>query len=137
MIHWLFNGLGIRIVRRRLIWLQSVKLCTQRCQPGSQARTEEAIISDLDEPFGQHMLQETADEFFGRYDADLGFPGFGGSVAKGHVRIRHLDDAIVADGDAENVGSQILQCRNAISNHHAMHHPGLSLDLCGDIIVAG
>ena len=56
------------------------------------------------------MLQETADEFFSGHGTGLGFASLGGPVAKDQMRVGHLDDTLVAYGDAEDVRSQILQC---------------------------
>ena len=54
-------GLAVSSVDIRLLANQ---LRSYLGQPGSQARTEKAIIAHLDESFRQHMLEKAADEFF-------------------------------------------------------------------------
>jgi hypothetical protein len=39
------------------------------------SRAEQAVVADLDEPFGKHVLEETADELRSRYSGALDLVG--------------------------------------------------------------
>jgi hypothetical protein len=60
---------------------------------------------------GQHMLQEAVDELFHGEGAQFELTCVSGIVAKGHRRNRfrlvlQLDQAAVADGNAEDIGAR-------------------------------
>ena len=50
------------------------------------------------------MLQETMDELMSSQGATLLRTGLGVAIAKGHTIMFQLEQAIVAEGNAENVG---------------------------------
>jgi hypothetical protein len=56
------------------------------------------------------MLQKSADEFPGSLRAILGFAGSSGLATQGHLAIRQLHNAVVADDYSEEVRSQLLKC---------------------------
>jgi len=75
-------------------------------------RAKEAIITHLDKALGQDMLKKAVNESPGGQRAELGLAGVG-VVAEGDLVILDLvvlntDDAAIAEGDAKDVGSEIL-----------------------------
>lgn len=80
---------------------------------------EETEITHLDETPGQDVLEEAVDEPFGRESAERGLAGIGRTVAKGNVIVFEFYQAAVADGDPEDVGSQVLQCGASIADRFA------------------
>jgi hypothetical protein len=84
---------------------------------------EEAVISNLDETFGQYMLQETADELLGGEGANPGLTCAGLRVAKGDLPMGQLEDTLVADSHSEDVRCQILQGSQAIADRLTVNDP--------------
>ena len=74
------------------------------------------------------------DELFSREGAELDLAGIGRSVAKGDLVVFELDQAAVADGDAEDVGSQVLEGSTSIADRFAMDDPILLPDGGWDIV---
>ena len=102
-----------------------------RGEVGAQGRevltvgwTEEAIVTHLDQAFGQDVLQKTLGELGGGQRAELGLTGVG-FVAEGDLVVLDLDDAAVAEGDAKDVGSKILEGRATVANRLAVNDPVL------------
>jgi hypothetical protein len=93
---------------------------------------EEAIIPDLDKAPGQDVLQETTDEFLGSDAAVPGFSGVRVFVAKDHTIISHIQDAVVADGHAKDIGGQILQSSYSAADGLTVNHPIFGPRLGGD-----
>ena len=87
-------------------------------------RAEEAIVAHLDKALGQDVLKETMDEFLGGQRAEPGLTRVG-CVAEGDLVILHVHDAAIAEGDAKDVGREILEGDAAIADGLAMHHPVL------------
>ena len=67
-----------------------------------------SVISDFNQPFWQHMLQEPVDKFKNR-QCD-GFPLVGRAVfePEGDVVIFQLFNAVVGDSDSVDIGGQVL-----------------------------
>ena len=84
--------------------------------------TEEAIVTYLDETFGQDMLQEAVDEFLGGQRAEFGLARVG-LVTECDLVVLDLDDATVAEGDTKNVGGKILEGDAAIADGLAVNDP--------------
>ena len=80
------------------------------------------------------MLQETADEFFSGQRAEPGLAGFGVLIAKGHLAIFQFQDAVVADGNPENVSGEVLHGGSSISDQLTVHNPVLLPDGFGNVI---
>lgn len=74
----------------------------------SAVGTEEAVISDFDETLGQHVLEESSDEFFCRKSHRFPLSAAAGSEAEGHLSIFELFDAVVGDGDSPDVRGQVF-----------------------------
>ena len=75
------------------------------------------------------MLQETVNERFDRECAQLELTSVRRPIAKGHLVIFEFDQAVVADGNAENIGGQIFQSRATIANWFTVNDPILLPDL--------
>ena len=78
------------------------------CQASPSCGREEAIVADLHKAFGQDMLQETMDEVLRTQGTTFFCTGFGVTIAKRDSVTFQLEEAVVAQGDAENVRCQIL-----------------------------
>src|SRR4030042_2792338 len=97
-------------------------------EPLPLARTEEAIVADLDPPLGQNVLQEAPDELLGRQRAQPGFSAVAILVAERDLIMDDSLNALVAEGDTKHVARQILQRRQTVPHRLAMHNPSLSPD---------
>ena len=66
---------------------------------------EEAVIPDLDQAFGGHVLhaERATDELLGGDSAMPVFPGIGVFVSKGDLIIGQFQDAVVADGHPQDM----------------------------------
>ena len=74
------------------------------------AGCQETVVAHFDKASGQHMLQKAMDEGLGREGAGTLLFGLTVLIAEGDLVILHLEDTLVAQGDAEDVGRQILEC---------------------------
>jgi hypothetical protein len=80
------------------------------------------------------MLEEAMDELFGGEGAELELSSIGRAVAKGDLVVFELDQAAVADGNPEDVRSQVLEGSASIANRFAVDDPLLLPDGGGDIV---
>jgi len=101
-------------------------------QERALGRAEETEIADLDETLGQDVLEEAVDELFSREGAERDLAGSGRAVAKGDLVVFELDQAAVADGDTEDVGSQVLEGSVAVADRFAVDDPILLPDIGWD-----
>jgi hypothetical protein len=108
------RGVGIRFEQQ-----------SQAGQEQALRGTEEAEITHLDEASGQNVLEEAVNELIGREGAELVLAGSGRAVAKGDLVVFELDQTVVADGDPEDVRSEILEGSPAIADWFAVDHPVL------------
>ena len=96
---------------------------------GSQALVvgvgEEAEVAYLHEAFGEDVLEETVDELIGGEGAKFEQAGVGRVIAEGDLVVLELDEAAVGEGDAEDIGGQVLEGRASIANRLAVHDPVL------------
>jgi hypothetical protein len=95
---------------------------------------EEAEIADLDESPGQDVLEEAVDELFGGEGAIRVLASNGGAVAKGDLVVFEFYQAAVADGDPEDVGSQVLEGSAAVADRFTVDNPILLPDGGRDIV---
>ena len=65
------------------------------CQASPPCGSEETIVTDLHETFGQDMLQKTVQELFCRQGTTFFCTGVGGAVAKRDAIIFQLEDPVV------------------------------------------
>ena len=91
----------------------------------------------MTKPFGQHMLQEAVNERFGRECTQFGLPRVRGPVAKSNLVVLQLDQAAVADGNAEDIRRQVFQSRATIAHRFAMNDPILLPDPGGNLSEEG
>ena len=73
------------------------------------------------------MLEEAADEFLSSEGTGDKLASFGGVIAERHLVVFQFEDALVADGNPENVGGQVLQGAQAIAHRLASLSPAPSL----------
>lgn len=110
-----------------MVWQREATVRFEKQSEGSQEQAlggaEEAEIADLDEAPGQDVLEEAVDEVIGGEGAEGDLSGSGRAVAKGDLVVFELDQAAVADGDPEDVGSQVLESSAAIADGFAVDHP--------------
>lgn len=81
----------------------TAELLAQSSQLLAAARGQEAIVAHFNKPLRQHVLQEAADKLLGREGAGLELAGVGRPVAERHLSIGQFQNAVVADGYAEDV----------------------------------
>ena len=112
----------------------------QKQSEGSQEQAlggaEEAEIADLDETPGQDVLEEAVDELIGGEGTEFDLAGSGRAVFEGDPVVFKFDQAAVADGDPEDVESQVFEGRAAIADRFAMDdpilHPNAGRDIVGE-----
>ncbi len=80
------------------------------------------------------MLQETMDEGLSRQGTEAGLLAGGMAIREGHLTVDKLVDALIADGDSEDVGRQVLEGCHAIAHGLAMNDPILGPDFPGDLV---
>ncbi len=93
---------------------------------------KESIVAHLDKALGQDVLKETVDEFLGGQRAELGLARVG-FVAERDLVVFDLDDATIAEGNAKDVGREILEGSAAVADRLAMHDPILLPYGSGDV----
>ena len=120
------------------VWQRGVGISFQKQSEGSQKQTlggaKETEIAYLHKAPGQDVLEEAVDELFGRECAELELSSIGRAVAKGDLVVFEFYQAAVADGDTEDVGSQVLEGSPSITNRFAVDDPLLLPDGGGDIV---
>lgn len=91
--------------------------------------SEQAIVTDFDETFGQDVLKEAADKLFGRYGRESGLIGGRILVGESDLAIFEGEDAAIADGDAKDVRSEVFEGGLAGANGLRVNDPGFAPDL--------
>ena len=128
-------GLDLCLVR---LWLgfgrggELAKVLAHGCKASPACGCEEAIVTDLHEVFGQDMLQETMDEVLRTQGTTFFCTGFGVTIAKRNSVTFQLEEAVVAQGDPENVRGQILQRIQARAHAFTVDDPILLPNLRGN-----
>lgn len=86
------------------------------------------------------MLEKAVQETFDRECAKFEMAGIRSAVLEGDLRSFHAaamlnrNQASVADGDAVNIGSQILEGGLPVAHRFAMHNPIFAPDLGRDLV---
>jgi hypothetical protein len=106
----------------------------QGSQEQALGRAEETEIAHLDEAPGQDVLEEAMDELFCGEGAEGELSGVGGAVAKGDLVVFEFYQAAIADGDSEDIGSQVLEGSAAVADRFAVDNPILLPDIGGDAV---
>ena len=102
---------------------------------GTLGGGEETIVANFHKTVRQDVMEEALDEIFRREGATLELTVIGRVVGEGDTGRCHVtgvnaaDQTTVAEGDPENVGSQILECRLSIPHRFAVYHPFFSPNL--------
>jgi hypothetical protein len=110
---------------------------SQGSQEQALGGAKETEIAHLHKAPGQNVLEEAVDELFGGESAELELAGSGRAVAKGNLVVFEFDQTAVADGDPEDVRSEILEGRASIADRFAVDDPfllpGGSRDIVGEV----
>jgi len=80
------------------------------------------------------VLEEAADESFGREGGDPKGIGFGVAVSECDLTVLEDEDVLVADGDAEDIGGEVFEGGLAASDGDNVYHPALAPDLPLDLM---
>jgi hypothetical protein len=99
---------------------------------GALSGSQEAEVANLHKTVRQDVLEDALDEFFSGEAATLELSIIGRAVREGDLGgsyvtcVNTTDQATVAEGNTENVGSQILESGLSIAHRLAVHHPFFS-----------
>jgi len=85
--------------------------------------TEQTIVAHFDEALGQHVLEEAADEGGGGQGASSKLLGRRFLVLKSDLTVGELEEALVAEGDAEDVRGEVLESGGAGAHCLAVNQP--------------
>ena len=77
-------------------------------QPLAIDRGKQAEVANLDEAIRKDVLQETADELLGRESATLALFSFRFLVSESDMATLQTEQAAIAEGDTEDIRSQIF-----------------------------
>ena len=105
------------------------ELFLQSPEFGALGGGEETIVANLHKTVRQDVIEEALDEIFHREGATLELTVIGRAVREGDLGggdgtgVNAADQTTVAEGNPENVGSQILERCLSIANRLAVHHP--------------
>lgn len=97
-------------------------------EPPAIGRREQSVIPDFDKTIGQDVLEKTADELLGRDGREPDLIGRRLLVGESDQAIVEFDDPPVADGDAKDVGCEILEGGLAGADSLAVDDPILAPD---------
>jgi hypothetical protein len=73
----------------------------------SVRRAPEAVVSDLVEAFGEHMLKEATDELVGGEGHEVPLGCGGVLIAEGDLAVIGGNESAVADGDTMDIAPQV------------------------------
>src|SRR5262245_28409504 len=91
--------------------------------------SEQAVVSDFDEAFGQDVLKETADKLLGGDGRESGLISGRILVGKSDLAVLEGEDAAIADGHAKDVGSEVFEGGLAGAYGLRVNDPSLAPDL--------
>src|SRR6266403_758214 len=84
---------------------------------------EQTVVADFDEAWGEDVLQEAADELDGGDGAVLKLVSGGLFVRESDSALFQFTQAVVTEGDAKDVRSQILKSQGATAHRLRVEHP--------------
>src|SRR6266404_3994826 len=90
--------------------------------------TEQAEVAHFDEARREHVLEEATDELCGGHGGVHKLVSGRFFVGESEVAVLQLAEAVVTDGDAEDVRGEILESLSAGANGFGVDHPGLAPD---------
>src|SRR5262245_17332009 len=91
--------------------------------------SEQAVVTDLDEAFGQDVLKEGADNLLGGNGRESGPISGRILVGKSHLAILEGEDPAIADGDAKDVRSEVFEGGGACAYRLRVNDPIFAPDL--------
>ena len=91
--------------------------------------SEQAVVTDFDEAFGQDVLKEAADKFLGGNGRESGLISGRILVGKSDLAILEGEDAAIADGDAKDVRSEVFEGGGACAYRLRVNDPIFAPDL--------
>ena len=116
------------------------KAVLQGSQFSSNGSAKETVIANLHKSMGENMLEETLKELLDRKRTLFELSAIGSAVLKGDLGTFHTAAIVkrkqttIADGNAMDIRSQILERSLTISNRLAMNDPLLRPDLGGNLL---
>jgi len=84
---------------------------------------QQAVVTDLDEAVGEHVLEEATDELCGGDGAMLELISGRLFVSESDLTIMQLAEAVVAEGDAKDVRGEILESLLTGAHRFGVDHP--------------
>jgi len=94
---------------------------------------EQTEVADFDEARRQDVLQEATDELGGGDGAVLELRRGGLFVRESYLALLQFTQAVVTEGDAKDVRSEILESLHATANGLGVDHPVLAPDALLDL----
>jgi hypothetical protein len=91
--------------------------------------SEQAVVTDFDEAFGQDVLKEAADKLLGGNGRESGLISGRILVGKSHLAILEGEDPAIADGDAKDVRSEVFEGGGASAYRLRVNDPIFAPDL--------
>src|SRR5215510_7030847 len=91
--------------------------------------SEQAVVTDFDEAFGQDVLKEAADKLLGGNGRESGPISGRILVGKSHLAILEGEDPAIADGDAKDVRSEVFEGGGACAYRLRVNDPIFAPDL--------
>ena len=91
--------------------------------------SEQAVVTDFDEAFGQDVLKEAADKLLGGNGRESGLISGRILVGKSHLAILEGEDPAIADGDAKDVRSEVFEGGGACAYRLRVNDPIFAPDL--------
>jgi hypothetical protein len=90
---------------------------------------EQAIVTDLDESVGEHVLEEATDELFSGDGAMLKFVSGRLLVSKSDLAIMEAAEAVVTESHAKDVRGKILKSLDPTAHGFGVNHPVFAPDV--------
>jgi len=113
------------ILNRRMVFKRLLQSKQARANRGSK----EPEVTHFHKASGEHMLEETVNEFLCRERTAFELSGVGSAVLKGDLGrfhsagVQHLDQTAIAESHPVDIGSQILERSLPVANRLAVHDP--------------
>ncbi len=84
---------------------------------------QQAVVTDLDEAVGEHVLEEATDELCGGDGAMLELISGRLFVRESDLALMQLAEAVVTDSDAKDVRGEIFESLLAGAHRFGVDHP--------------
>ena len=129
----LFRAIGVRHLGIGAFICSSAEQPFGLGQSFAIAWRQQPVVAHLDKAFGQDMLQEALHERFGKQRTGSHSFGLAILIAEGDVTILQLEDAFVVQGDAEDIGRQVLECALTLADRATVDQPILTPSFISDL----